>query len=229
MLNTGEFTASITAYFQEKYADPALPLGAFAHWKEEYIKSIGSRTKYDPVEVAKFWYTELAKLDLGKNTSPKQLHTEFETYVRESVLQYFYEDTLHTLEELTSLGVILCLFTQGVEAWQLLKVVHIEKFFTLQFVNPDKTSEESMAHVRSELTANQLSGRPLLLVDDSPAIVNRFHNALPEAELFLITRPREELTYAEEKIEAPVTHITKFLPVLERVRELLRGTSSAAE
>lgn len=229
MLNTGEFTASITAYFQKKYKNKKLDSNAFARWKDEYIRSIGSRTKYDPVEITEFWHTELVKLGLGKNTSADQLHREFEAYVRKSAKKYFYKDTLPTLKKLHSLGVILCLFTQGVQAWQLLKVIHIERFFQYQFVNPDKTSEASLAYIQSVLRENGLIDRPMLLVDDSPAIINALHRTIPSVELFFITREGEEQTYAHEYLTAPVTSITEFSPVMARVRQLLKGASSAAE
>lgn len=235
MMKTGEFTDATMEHFDTLYAAPEKVVpGTFNAWTKQYIREVGGRTNYDPVTLTQFWYAQLTKLELGDTTSPDQLHTEFKKFIELEAARFLYEDTLASIDEILALGAIPALFSQGVLAWQELKFAHAQlaaRFANkeLWFISPDKTSAEYIAHIRSVLAGAQLSGAKVLLVDDSPAILNALHAHWPEVELFLVTRKGQEGTYPEQKLEVPATSVADFSLVKQRIIELLGGASSAAE
>lgn len=228
MMDTGRLSQAIKNHFDTVYAYLGVTNGSFERWTSEYVSRIGSRTLFDPSSLTEYWHTQLLALEQSKKVpSSDELLDEFNRFIRDSVRDFLYTETIQSLQQLLEMGCILCLFTQGVETWQKLKFAHAQltQYFDqdLQFVSDDKSDPEFLQQIMKRLAERGMEDRNVWLVDDSTHIINNALVELPELRAFLVNRDRQPAVrgeYTAPSDEVRVTQIRSLEEIVSAVRSI---------
>ncbi len=238
MLNTGALSEAILGYLFQEYGQFNITLEQVKGWSKSYVTEIlgNQRTHYSPAGFMAYFHSRLEKIP-SQNSIPsaEQMTVDLSTFIQRSVAQFLYAETLEVLRQLSELGCVLCLYTQGVETWQKLKFIHaaLAEFFEthFQFVSSDKAGLEHLQFIQSVLYAHGLENREVWLVDDSKEIISNAQSAWPGLGAFLVDRDKrtdaDVLTEDQHLVGSEdVTIITSLLPLVEFAQALVAADSS---
>ena len=211
LIDSSRLKEGFQRYFGEIYAHLGFSEADFSKWTAEYTDKIGSKTNFDPETLTIFWHERMLEVSsrLPKPLtipSAKTLATDFNDFIKSSASDFLYQETVKTLIQLQQLGATLCLFSQGVEVWQLLKLTHskLAGFFEkeLQFVSSDKTSPDFLQKIRDVLAGKGWEGRTTWLVDDKQEVLSRAQAIWPDLVTFWIERQSGKTQMVENQPDA---------------------------
>ncbi len=222
LIDSSKLKEGFQSHFGEIYAHLGFSEADFSKWTAEYTEIIGSKTNFDPETLTIFWHDRMLEAlsefpDQTIIPSAEKLAADFSHFIESSASNFLYQETIETLNELGRLGDTLCLFSQGVEEWQLLKLAHskLADFFEkeLQFVSSDKTSPDFLQIIRTTLAGRGLDRQPTWLVDDKLEMLTAAKTDWPELVTFWIERHAVDNQPAESH-----TRIDSLQKLVERLQ-----------
>ncbi len=226
MMDTSALTTAFKLFFDQQYVTLGVNGGSFDTWTKAYVLKIGSRTKFNPEDLIRFWSEQLITT-VGREKAPSRelLLQQFVSFIQDNALVYLYQETLATLAQLKDLGCTLCLFSQGVETWQKLKFAHatLADYFDpeLQFVSEDKSSPAFLETIRMVLEGKGCGEQEVWAVDDTLKILKNAKSHWPELTTILVDRAEEQAdTVADPAVDAIISNLNQVVEMVKARREV---------
>lgn len=166
LLNTSLLSQRVYQHLDMHWS---LPAGTMELCGQEYKQQLAQTSEFDPAKLCTFLSAQIAS---QVQVTASNLQDEFFRAVAHYSQEAVYPEVLAALELLCRHGAMLGLFSQGVYNWQLLKFSHCElaKYFTnssLQFISPDKASDEHLAKIAHIIRTLGLGQLPLWVIDNN--------------------------------------------------------------